>query len=211
MIKDKYRGFECRPIQDIAGVTILDNSFENINNVTIYTDDTLTGVMTSPMISGNTFISNDSTKTAPDLQLDAVASSIVIDNVFIRSAEYAIKYIAPTTGEHNIAGNSFIDGHVTGSGTRGTIFSNDSTAITYNITGNSLVGGNWAALYLGTNATPTVNFINNAAPKLTTNSTPTRTVNSILGESTSTGDVAVNGYVTITSPDGTIVKIATVA
>ena len=220
VIKDKHRGFECRPTtdplppyapQDIPGVSILDNSFENIDDITIYTDDANTGVMISPTISGNTFISNDPTKTSADLQLRAVAGSTVSDNVFIRSAEYAIKYIAPTTGEHNISGNSFIDGHVVGGSTRGAILSSDSTAVTYNITGNSVVGGNWAALYLGFNATPTVNFRNNVAPKLTTNSTPTRTVNSILGESTSTGDVAVNGYVTVTSPDGAVVKIDTVA
>lgn len=210
-IKGYYRGFECRPIVDIDRVVVQDNVFEDISNAAFYTDDANSGVMINPSIISNTIISNLSTKTAEDIRLDAVNGSTVDGNTFIRSGDYSIRYFAPTTGIHNISNNSFIDGQVVAGPTRSTLYSNDSTAVTYNLFNNTVIGSNWSAMLSATNATPTFNFKGNSGLRPTTNSTPTRTVVDVLGEFTSNADAAVNGYITVLDADGNSIKVATIA
>ena len=205
-----HRGFECRPIVDIDRITLDKNSFMNMAEIGIFTDNANTGVMVNPIINSNDFINNDSTRTVEDIRLFDVAGSTVTDNTFVRSGDQAILYDL-TTGEHINTGNKYIDGQVVAGPTRGAIRSNDTTATTYIIHNNTQSGGNNAGLYLGVNATPTVNFSGNVAPKLTTDGVPTRVVANIIGDRTSSGDVAVNGFITVLDSDGVSRKLATVA
>jgi hypothetical protein len=211
-INNYYRVLFSRPTVDLERLSILNNEFSGITNFYMYTDNANGGVLVKPIIAGNKFLNYDLTRATLDLNLNNIDSAILVDNTFLNSGEYAIS-LASCTNSTIVTDNKFINGNVTSIAGRGPILISDSSANSYYLVDNRMIGGNWDALFVGTSGTPTVYVEGNTLPnvhKLATNSTPTINITEILGKHTATVDTAVSGYIEVKDNNDVTRKVAVI-
>jgi hypothetical protein len=211
-INKYYRVIFTRPAVDLERLSIVGNEFSNITNFYIYTDNANSGKLVKPTIIGNKFFNYDLTRATLDLNINNVDSAIIMDNTFLNSGEYAIS-LASCSNNTIVSDNKFINGNVTSIAGRGAILISDSAANNYYLIGNKQIGGNWDALFVGTNATPAIYAEGNLLPndhKIATDSTPTINVTEILGKHTASGDTAVSGYIEVKDNNNVTRKVAVI-
>jgi len=208
-----YQFLSARVGVDLANVVVNNNTVFNCANLGIRTDDSVGGVLLSPIFSNNTFnnLGGKTLNTIADLDIEQAEDPLVIGNTFIYSGEYALKLVS-CTGNITCHKNSFLKGNVGAIANRAAILIADSVANTYHVYSNSVMDSAWAALILGTSAAPTLKTADNACTKLVTTSTPTV----VSDESTASGwashaDAAITGYVTVREKGGTEIKLACIA